>query len=71
MPEALIGLFPDVGASYFLSRLPGSFGIHITRGFSPNSFSDGTLILLWQNNFLTFNLLQNFRTSKYICNLIN
>ncbi|CAK7354232.1 unnamed protein product [Dovyalis caffra] len=26
MPEAAIGHFTDVGASYFLSRLPGSFG---------------------------------------------
>ncbi|CAJ1952385.1 unnamed protein product [Sphenostylis stenocarpa] len=29
MPEASIGLFPDVGASFFLSRLPGSFGEYI------------------------------------------
>ncbi|CAI9285509.1 unnamed protein product [Lactuca saligna] len=29
MPETSIGLFPDVGASYFLSRLPGSFGEYI------------------------------------------
>lgn len=26
MPEASIGFFPDVGANYFLSRLPGFFG---------------------------------------------
>lgn len=26
MPETALGLFPDVGASFFLSRLPGFFG---------------------------------------------
>ncbi|XP_034704111.1 probable 3-hydroxyisobutyryl-CoA hydrolase 2 [Vitis riparia] len=29
MPEGQIGLFPDVGASYFLSRLSGSFGEYL------------------------------------------
>ncbi|XP_058088654.1 probable 3-hydroxyisobutyryl-CoA hydrolase 2 isoform X2 [Magnolia sinica] len=29
MPEASLGLFPDVGASYFLSRLSGFFGEYI------------------------------------------
>ncbi|KAL5985438.1 hypothetical protein ACLOJK_027422 [Asimina triloba] len=26
MPETALGLFPDIGASYFLSRLPGFLG---------------------------------------------
>ena len=29
MPETSIGLFPDVGGSYFLSRLPGQLGIYL------------------------------------------
>lgn len=29
MPEVCIGYFPDVGASYFLSRLPGELGTYL------------------------------------------
>ncbi|XWS56841.1 hypothetical protein CRYUN_Cryun09bG0120100 [Craigia yunnanensis] len=29
MPETALGLFPDVAASYFLSRLPGFFGEYV------------------------------------------
>lgn len=29
MPETAIGLFPDVGASYLLSRLPSSLGMYL------------------------------------------
>jgi len=30
MPETALGFFPDVGASYFLSRLPGFYGYHLS-----------------------------------------
>jgi enoyl-CoA hydratase/carnithine racemase len=29
MPEVGIGFFPDVGATYFLSRLPGALGLYL------------------------------------------
>lgn len=29
MPETAIGLFPDVGGSYFLSRVPGAMGVYL------------------------------------------
>ncbi len=29
MPETAIGMFPDVGASFFLPRLPGSLGMYL------------------------------------------
>lgn len=29
MPETVIGLFPDVGGSYFLSRTPGRLGVYL------------------------------------------
>ncbi|KRE45991.1 hypothetical protein ASG92_11150 [Arthrobacter sp. Soil736] len=29
MPETAIGFFPDIGASYFLPRLPGSLGLYL------------------------------------------
>ncbi|UNN04825.1 enoyl-CoA hydratase/isomerase family protein [Rhodococcus opacus] len=29
MPETAIGFFPDVGGSYFLSRLPGALGMYL------------------------------------------
>ena len=31
MPETGIGYFPDVGASYFLSRLPGVYGLFLGK----------------------------------------
>jgi enoyl-CoA hydratase len=32
MPETAIGLFPDVGATWFLNRLPGEMGVYLGLG---------------------------------------
>ena len=33
MPETALGLFPDAGSSYFLSRLPRFYGYHLSPFF--------------------------------------
>lgn len=40
MPEVGIGFFPDVGASYFLSRLPGALGAYLGLSGTPIRAAD-------------------------------
>ena len=40
MPEISIGLYPDVGASWFLSRLPGKLGLFLALTGSPINARD-------------------------------
>nr|TKW01478.1 hypothetical protein SEVIR_8G183600v2 [Setaria viridis] len=42
MPETTLGLFPDVGGSYFLSRLPGFYGEYVALA---GARSDGAEML--------------------------
>lgn len=44
MPEVAIGLFPDVGATYFLSRLPHRLGLFL--GLTGTHFSGGDAVEL-------------------------
>jgi enoyl-CoA hydratase len=44
MPEAAIGLFPDVGATYFLSRLPGNTGTYLALTASRAEPADAVAI---------------------------
>ena len=39
MPETGIGLFPDVGGSYFLPRLKGHFGYYLALTGAPSVMS--------------------------------
>lgn len=40
MPEVTIGLFPDVGASWFLNRLPGRMGLFLALTGNPINAAD-------------------------------
>jgi enoyl-CoA hydratase/carnithine racemase len=40
MPEISIGLYPDVGAGWFLSRLPGRFGLFLALSGAPINAND-------------------------------
>ena len=52
MPETALGLFPDIGASYFLSRLPGFFG-----NFSLLLFPLSFLRIVYRTQYLSRNFL--------------
>ncbi|KAI3681395.1 hypothetical protein L6452_36190 [Arctium lappa] len=79
MPETALGLFPDVGASYYLSRLPGFFGEYV--GLT-GARLDGAEMLACglATHFVPlekFSLLEdalckaNTGDPKTICNIIN
>ena len=59
MPETKIGYFPDVGASYYLSRLPNALGIYL--GLTGNSID--------VTDAKTLNLIKQFVPSVNLDNL--
>lgn len=64
MPETAIGLFPDVGATYFLSRLKGSLGTYL--GLTGHRLKGITLIL----KGFTFIYVYKFSLYASMCEFI-
>ncbi|KAJ1292522.1 hypothetical protein BS78_02G397700 [Paspalum vaginatum] len=60
MPETALGLFPDIGASYFLSRLPGFYGEYLALS---GARLDGA-------EMLACGLATHFVQSKYILHVL-
>jgi ABC-type glycerol-3-phosphate transport system permease component len=63
MPETALGLFPDAGASYFLSRLPGFYGSHISPFFIQLKY-------MYPCHFYLFNIVDVIHSPEILCNLI-
>ena len=81
MPETGIGLFPDVGGGYFLSRCPGFVGEYlaltgvqigadeaVAYGLADVKVSSSTLISLWDS--LAANLITDEKIDKITINNI-
>ena len=81
MPETGIGLFPDVGGGYFLSRCPGFVGEYlaltgvqigadeaVAYGLADVKVSSSTLISLWDS--LATNLIVDVKIDKITINTI-
>tara|TARA_Y100001970_G_scaffold45236_1_gene56731 strand:- start:31612 stop:32724 length:1113 start_codon:yes stop_codon:yes gene_type:complete len=68
MPETGIGLFPDVGGTYFLSRLPGSIGLYIGLTSARLTASD-CLNLGIATHFISSNRIDEFTNAINSCDL--
>jgi enoyl-CoA hydratase len=50
MPECRIGLFPDIGASWFLARCPGELGLYL--GLTGTRIGAADALYLWLADYL-------------------